>query len=223
MHMESVLVSWSGGKDSSLALQQVLADGQYKVAALLTTVTEDYERISMHGVRRVLLEKQAASLGLPLEQVLISKGSSNEDYESRMGSALKKYQASGTNVVVFGDIFLLDLREYREKNLAQIGMKAVFPLWKRDTNDLMKTFIGQGFKAVTVCVDSRALGKEYVGREIDEQFIADLPAGVDVCGENGEYHSFTYSGPIFEASIPLRTGEVVLRDERFYYCDLLPA
>lgn len=221
--MQTVLVSWSGGKDSSLALREILADKRYKVAALLTTVTEDYDRISMHGVRRVLLEEQARSLGLPLEQILISRESSNEEYESKMGATLMRYAAAGVSTVVFGDIFLEDLRKYREKNLAQVGMQGLFPLWKRDTRELMRTFIDRGFKAVTVCVDNHALGREYVGRQIDERFAAELPAGVDICGENGEYHSFAYAGPIFRAPIPHTTGEIVLRDERFYYCDLLPA
>ncbi len=221
--MERVLVSWSGGKDSSLALQEILRDGRYQVAALLTTVTEDYDRISMHGVRRALLEQQAASLGLPLEQVLISKRASNEEYESRMAETLKRYQEAGTNAVVFGDIFLEDLKEYREKNLAKLGMTGIFPLWRRDTAELMKAFIEGGFKAKTVCVDGQALGKEFAGREIDAGFLSELPKNVDVCGENGEYHSFAYDGPIFRERIAHRTGEVVLRDERFYYCDLIPA
>ncbi len=220
--METVLVSWSGGKDSSLALREILSGGRYKVAALLTTVTEGYDRISMHGVRRVLLERQAASLGLPLEKVLISNQSSNEEYESKMAATLKQYKEAGTTAVVFGDIFLEDLKEYREKNLAKLGMKGIFPLWKRDTAELMKAFIEGGFKAKTVCVDTRALGEEFVGREIDAQFLSELPKGVDICGENGEYHSFAYDGPIFRERIAHETGEVVLRDNRFYYCDLIP-
>ncbi len=220
--MERVVVSWSGGKDSSLALQEVLLCGQYEVAALLTTVTEDYDRISMHGVRRALLDQQAASLGFPLETVLISKRSSNEEYESKMGAALKRFRDSGTTSVVFGDIYLEDLKEYREKNLARVGMKGIFPIWKRDTRELMTGFIHNGFKAVTVCVDSQALGREFVGREIDDRFIEELLREVDPCGENGEYHSFAYDGPIFDRRIHHQLGDVVLRDERFYYCDLLP-
>lgn len=220
--METVLVSWSGGKDSSLALQEILAGSQCKVAGLLTTVTEDYDRISMHGVRRVLLERQAASLRFPLEKVLISKRASNEEYESKMAATLKRYKEAGTTAVVFGDIFLEDLKEYREKNLARIGMKGIFPLWKRDTAGLMKSFIGRDFKATTVCVDSQALGKEFVGREIDERFVSGLPETVDICGENGEYHSFAYDGPIFHERIAHTPGEVVLRDDRFYFCDLIP-
>ncbi len=220
--MEKVLFSWSGGKDSARALYELLATGQYQVAALLTTVTEDYDRISMHGVRRVLLEQQAKSLGLPLEEVWISRQAPNEEYESRMTEKLMKYAGDGINSVVFGDIFLEDLKEYREKNLARLGMKGIFPLWKKDSAELMKSFIELGFQAVTVCVDTQALDAKFVGRTLDQQFLADLPDSVDACGENGEYHSFVHGGPIFSKSISHRLGEVVLRDNRFCYCDLLP-
>ncbi len=220
--MDTVLVSWSGGKDSSLALQEVLADGRYKVAALVTTVTEGYDRISMHGVRRALLERQAASLGLPLEKVLISNSASNEEYEEKMAAMLKRFAEAGVAGVVFGDIYLEDLKRYREDNLAKVPMSGVFPLWKREPAELMQSFIEGGFKAKTVCVDTHALGREFVGREIDSRFLSELPKGVDICGENGEYHSFTYDGPIFRERIAYKTGEVVLRDDRFYYCDLIP-
>ena len=220
--MEKVLFSWSGGKDSAMALSEILASRQYQVAALLTTVTEDYQRISMHGVRRVLLERQAESLGLPLEEIMISRRSSNDEYESKMAEALRRYQAQGASSVAFGDIFLEDLRVYREKNLAQLGMKGIFPIWRRDTGELIQSFIRLGFKAVTVCVDTRALGRRFVGRTIDEQFVSDLPEAVDVCGENGEYHSFVSEGPIFGKTISYRLGETVLRDGRFYYRDLIP-
>jgi len=219
--MEPVLFSWSGGKDSAMALYELRRKGRYRVAALLTTVTGDYDRISMHGVRRSLLEQQAAALGLPVEEVILPKDSSNDDYEAQMSDVLTRYKEQGVSSVVFGDIFLEDLKQYRERNLTKLGMKGVFPLWKRDTSDLMASLIGLGFKARTVCVDNHALGKGFVGRIIDEEFIADLPAGVDVCGENGEYHSFVYDGPIFDRCIPCKTGEVVLRDDRFYFCDLV--
>ncbi len=220
--MERVLVSWSGGKDSAMALYEILKGGQYEVAALLTTVTKDYDRISMHGVRRTLLEGQAASLGLHLDEIWISKQSSNDEYESKMAEVLKGYMETGVVSVVFGDIFLEDLRADREKNLAVLGMKGVFPLWKRDSAELMRSFIDLGFKAVTVCVDTRALDGRFVGRSIDEQFMADLPKEVDVCGENGEFHSFVYDGPLFRSRIAHELGEVLLRDNRFYYCDLIP-
>ncbi len=205
-----------------MAVHDILAGRQCQIAALLTTVTEDYGRISMHGVRRSLLRQQAESLGLPLEEVLISKQASNDEYESKMAATLKRFKESGVTSVVFGDIFLADLKEYREKNLARLGMNGMFPLWKQDTAELMRRFIGSGFKAITVCVDTQTLDRRFVGRMIDEQFVADLPATVDVCGENGEYHSFVYEGPIFRRSISHRLGEVVLKDDRFCYCDLIP-
>ncbi len=221
--MEKVLFSWSGGKDSAMALYEILAAQQHQVAALLTTVTEDYQRISMHGVRRVLLQQQAAALGFPLEEIMITKHSSDHDYESKMAEVLMRYQEQGVRSVVFGDIFLEDLKVYREKNLAKLNMKGIFPIWKRDTGELIRSFIRSGFKAITVCVDTQVLDGGFVGRVIDEQFIADLPKGVDVCGENGEYHSFVSEGPIFKKKIAYKPGETVLRDGRFYYCDLMPA
>jgi uncharacterized protein (TIGR00290 family) len=220
---EKVIFSWSGGKDSAIALYEIEKSNNYEVLALLTTVTEDYDRVSMHGLRRILLEQQAESLGYPLEKILIPKNASNQEYESKMEEALLKYKNRGVNSVVFGDIFLEDVRKYREDNLAKIGMRGIFPIWKRDTNELARTFINLGFKAVTVCVDSNVLDKRFVGRVIDEQFISELPSGVDPCGENGEFHSFVYDGPIFRVEIPYSTGEVVLRDSRFYYCDLVPS
>jgi uncharacterized protein (TIGR00290 family) len=204
-----------------MALYQLMQEHRYEVAALLTTVTGDYDRISMHGVRRSLLEQQAAALRLPVEEVILAKNSSNEDYEAQMGEVLARYKEQGIKSVVFGDIFLEDLRQYREQNLAQLGMHGVFPIWKRDTSELIASLIGLGFKARTVCVDNHALGREFVGRIVDEGFVADLPAGVDVCGENGEYHSFVYEGPIFDHPIPCQAGEIVLRDDRFYFCDLV--
>jgi len=221
--MEKVLFAWSGGKDSAMALHEVLANRQYQVVALLTTVTEDYDRISMHGVRRILLEQQAKSLGIPLEIVLISRQASNEEYETQMSQTLTKYKELGVASVVFGDIFLEDLREYREKNLARLEMKGVFPIWKRDTSELMRAFIVLDFKAVTVCVDTHMLDRRFAGRTIDRQFMYAFPKTADLCGENGEYHSFVYDGPIFKRSVSYTLGERVLRENRFYYCDLIPA
>jgi uncharacterized protein (TIGR00290 family) len=218
---EKVLFSWSGGKDSALALREILANGGFEIAVLLTTVTADYDRISMHGVRRALLEQQADSLGFPLEIVSISKNSSNEEYEVNMRRVLSKYLADGVLSVVIGDVFLEDVRQYRERNLAKIGMKGIFPLWKRDTRRLVHTFIDLGFEAIITCVDSKSLDKRFAGRHIDAQFLSDLPSTVDPCGENGEYHSFVYDGPIFRNKVEYTVGEVVLRDDRFYYCDLV--
>ena len=219
---ENVLFTWSGGKDSALALYELHNAQRYTVAALLTTVTEDYDRISMHGVRRALLEQQARSLNLPLDIVYITRNSSNEEFEVRMKEKLMQYKSRGISSVVFGDIFLEDLRKYREDDLARGGMKAIFPIWKRETAELARTFIALGFKAVITCVDSQSLDKRFAGRAFDERFLSELPASVDPCGENGEFHSFVYAGPLFGESIRFKKGEVVLRDNRLYFCDLLP-
>jgi uncharacterized protein (TIGR00290 family) len=220
--MEKILVSWSGGKDSALAVHELEKSAEYEIAALLTTVTRDYDRISMHGVRRVLLEQQATALSLPLEKIWISKNATNAEYENQMRVVLEKYREQGVRAVVFGDIFLEDLRKYREDNLAKAGMKGIFPIWKRDTKKLARAYIDLGFKAITACVDNTVLGREFVGRFFDDQFLAELPAQIDVCGENGEFHSFAFAGPIFKNEIQFTKGEIVLRDNRFYYCDLLP-
>jgi uncharacterized protein (TIGR00290 family) len=219
---EKVIFSWSGGKDSVLALYELTKRGNYEVVTLLTTLSRDYDRTSIHGIRRILLEEQAQSLRFPLEKVLISRNTSSEEYESKMQQTLEKYQARGVCSVVFGDIFLEDLRTYRENNLSKIGMKAIFPLWKINTTKLAYTFIDSGFKAVITCVDSNALDEIFVGRSFDEEFLSQLPTVVDPCGENGEFHSFVYDGPIFQNSILHKIGEVVLREKRFYYCDLMP-
>jgi uncharacterized protein (TIGR00290 family) len=220
--VEKVLFSWSGGKDSAIALYEIQKSQSYEVVALMTTVTINYDRVSVHGLRRILLEQQADSLGFPLEKIFISKNASNEEYESKTQEVLLKHLATGVSSVVFGDIFLEDVRKYREDNLAKVGMKGVFPVWKRDTTELAHEFIDLRFKAVVICVDSRALDKTFVSRIFDKKFLSELPPTVDPCGENGEFHSFVYDGPMFKESISHTTGEVILRDSRFYYCDLLP-
>jgi uncharacterized protein (TIGR00290 family) len=220
---EKVLFTWSGGKDSAIALYDLQIGNGYDISALLTIVTEGYDRISMHGVHSILLEQQAESLGLPVEKIYITKNASNEEYETKMRDKLMNYRSQGVLSVVFGDIFLEDLREHREKNLSKIGMKGIFPLWKRDTTELAHSFIDLGFKSVITCVDSKVLDKIFVGRDFDEQFLSELPSSVDSCGENGEFHSFVYNGPIFRKKILHRKGEVILRDNRFYYCDLVPS
>jgi uncharacterized protein (TIGR00290 family) len=218
---ETILMSWSGGKDSALALQELQRAGGYQVAALLTTVTEVYDRISMHGVRRVLLERQAESLDLPLHPIFIPPGCVNREYEWKMEQALRQHQQNGVQRVAFGDIFLEDLRKYREANLAKIGMQGLFPIWKRGTGELVRSFLALGFRAIVVCVDPRYLGAGFAGKMIDEEFLRDLPEGVDPCGENGEFHSFVFDGPLFREPVRFQPGEVVLRDS-FYFCDLLP-
>jgi len=221
--LEGTLFAWSGGKDSAMALHELKRSGAYKIQALLTTITKDYDRISMHGVRCTLLEAQAESIGLPLEKVFITKDASHQSYEDAMRETLLYYRKKGVGSVVFGDIFLEDVRAYRQKNLAGVGMEALFPLWKKDTQELADAFIKEGFKAVVTCVDTKLLDGSFAGREYDEDFVSALPAGVDPCGENGEFHSFVYAGPIFKKSIAITRGEIVLRDSRFVYCDLVPA
>jgi uncharacterized protein (TIGR00290 family) len=218
---EEVLFCWSGGKDSAMALHALRLAAEVRIAALLTTVTEEYDRISMHGVRRVLLERQAESIGLPLHPVLIPPQCVNAVYEERMKAALAEHFARGMRRVAFGDIFLEDLRAYREKNLAQVGMQGLFPIWKRDTRELAHEFVRLGFRAVTVCVDPRVLDASFAGREVNSAFFAALPSGADPCGENGEFHTFVFDGPIFKSPIGCRIGEKVMRDG-FCFCDLLP-
>lgn len=218
---EDVLFCWSGGKDSAMAFHALQSTPEYRVTALLTTVTEGYDRISMHGVRRALLERQAESIGLPLHAVLIPPQCTNATYEARMKEALLEHLALGVRQVAFGDIFLEDLRVYRERNLAQVGMTAIFPIWKRDTRELARDFVRLGFRAIAVCVDPRVLDPSFAGRVLDESFFADLPPGVDPCGENGEFHTFVFDGPIFRKPVYCLLGEKVTRDG-FCFCDLLP-
>lgn len=220
---EKVIVAWSGGKDSALALYEITNSGRYDVLELLTTVNKDYDRISIHGLRRVLLEQQAKALGFPLEKTLISKGASDDEYENELSKALKRQRRNDVSSVVFGDIFLEDVRKYREQILAKAEMNGIFPLWKKDTQALASKFINLGFKAIITSIDSDVLAKAFVGREYDEQFLSTLPDNVDPCGENGEFHSFVYNGPIFHKRVSFQKGECVQRENRFYYCDLLPA
>lgn len=223
---ESVLLSWSGGKDSALALHELRRDPRYEVVGLLTTIAADYGRISHHGVRESLLELQGAAVGVPLDRLYLPSNSgrpcTNEQYAELMGEKLRGYRRSGVSLVAHGDIFLEDLRAYRERNLAELDMRGLFPLWGLDTAELVRRFIDLGFRAVLVCVDGQKLSSGFLGREIDAALLTDLPSGVDPCGENGEYHSFVFDGPIFERPVPVQVGEVVERDSRCFI-DLLPA
>ncbi|MGD8781080.1 MAG: diphthine--ammonia ligase [Ignavibacteria bacterium] len=218
---EKVLLSWSGGKDSTLVLNEIKKSDKYEIAALLTTVTEGYDRISMHGVRRDLLHKQAESLGYPLVEVVIPQKCTDEKYGELMKAVLLKHKNLGINKVIFGDLFLEDIREYREKMMSQVEMECVFPLWGRNTTELAKEFIEQGFKCVVVCVDTEQLNGSFSGRDYDLQFLADLPKVIDPCGENGEFHTFVYDGQIFSEPIKIKKGDMSLREERFSYCDLV--
>ena len=206
-----------------MAAYQLLASQKYEIASLLTTVTEGYDRISMHGVRRSLLEQQADSLGVPLHQIMIPKDCPNQIYEARMREALEHFKARGITKVAFGDLFLQAVKQYRDERLALAGMTGLYPIWMRDTGELVSTFIDLGFRAILCCVDTQAIDASFAGREIDQALLRDLPDSADPCGENGEYHSFVYAGPIFKRPIPCRAGERVLRTARFNYCDILPA
>ncbi len=218
---DPILMCWSGGKDSAMALDALRKAGRHRVAALLTTVTEGYERVSMHGVRRELLAAQANALGLPLDEVRIPPECVNPVYEARMEAALRRHLTNGVRRVAFGDIFLEDLRAYRERNLARVAMEAVFPIWKRDTRELFREFLANGFRAVVVCVDRKALDRSFVGRFLDESFLGDLPPGADPCGENGEFHTFVFDGPIFREPVRFTVGPTVERDG-FVFTDLIP-
>lgn len=218
---QKVVMVWSGGKDSTLALYTLRRDPRYQVVALLTTVTQGYERVSMHGVRYALLQAQARAVGLPLHSVWIPQQASNALYEEAMGQALNTLAQQGVRTAAFGDLFLEDIRAYRERMLAQAGWQGLFPLWKRPTPHVANEFIRLGFKAILVCVDTHVLPPTFAGREFDADLLAALPSGVDPCGENGEFHTFVYQGPLFQHAVPFTIGQCVVR-ERWAYCDLLP-
>jgi uncharacterized protein (TIGR00290 family) len=220
-----VVLAWSGGKDSALALAALGADRRYRVVALLTTLTREYDRVSIHGVRRAVLEAQTAALALPLIEVSIPAGADNADYEAAFGQALRRARTRrpGLRHIAFGDLFLADVRAYREALLAPLGWTGVFPLWGEDTAALARRFIRDGYRAVLTCVDTTLLGPEFAGREFDDALLTDLPASVDPCGERGEFHSCVYAGPLFRCALPLVPGERVRREGRFEYCDVVLA
>ena len=258
--MKPAVFCWSGGKDSALGLYKVRPpllsppkgekiarpmEETWDVKYLLTTVNEQFKRISMHGVREELLEAQASSLGIPLVKIYVNEGT-NAEYEKKMEETLLGFKKQRIEHVIFGDIFLEDLRKYREDNLAKVGMKGVFPLWKQDTTKLLQEFLSLKFKTVICCTNDAYLGEEWAGRVIDDKFISDLPKNVDPCGENGEYHTFCFEGPIFKKPINIKVGEKTyrplvvkitddcpngsLRDslpasktKGFWFCELLPA
>lgn len=241
---QKALFNWSSGKDSALALYKILQNPDYRIDCLLTSVNQQYQRISMHGVRVELLQSQAESIGVPLKIMEIPEMPTMEIYENVMTDTLSELKNNGITHSVFGDIFLEDLREYREKQLAKIDFQGVFPIWKIPTKDLIQEFISLGFKTIVVCVNEKYLDKSFVGRIIDQDFINDLPENVDVCGENGEFHTFAFDGPIFTKPIDFEIGEIVYRkyekpktdssntacdtndktafDFGFWYCDLVP-
>lgn len=240
---EKVIFCWSGGKDSALALNRVLNDASYEVVALLTTCNEHFDRVSMHGVRVALLDRQAEAIGLPIEKVFVSRQSTNEEYQKKMSDCMLAYRAKGVTGCVFGDIFLEDLRQWREQNLASVGLRGIFPLWKIPTNELIQEFIDLEFGSIVCCINDAYMDESHVGKNIDADFIASLPFDVDPCGENGEFHSFAFAGPIFKEPVKFHVGEKVYRPleethpgetstvcpspaarrtKGFWFCDLIP-
>ncbi|WP_035108692.1 diphthine--ammonia ligase [Flavobacterium denitrificans] len=242
---KKALFNWSSGKDSALSLFKILQNPVYQIEYLLTSVNQQFQRISMHGVRIELLEAQAKSIGIPLKILQIPEMPTMEVYEDVMCKALTELKEEGISHSVFGDIFLEDLRKYREDQLAKLGFEGVFPIWKIPSQDLIQEFISLGFKTIVVCVNEKYLDQSFVGRIIDQDFINDLPENVDVCGENGEFHTFAFDGPIFSKPVDFEIGEIVYRkyekpktdnssntacdtndktafDYGFWYCDLIP-
>ncbi|RTL57172.1 MAG: diphthine--ammonia ligase [Sphingobacteriales bacterium] len=239
--MIPAIFNWSGGKDSTLALHRVLAEKKFNIKYLLTTLSEKYQRISMHGVREELLEKQAAAIGIPLKKIYLPENASMSTYNEIMEKTMNEISAENIHDAIFGDIFLEDLKKYREEQLNKVGYTAHFPLWKEDSKALLNEFLQLGYKTILVCINEKQLDKNFAGRIIDSSFPGDLPATVDPCGENGEFHSFVFDGPIFKKPISFTKGKVVRRsyvstddddcfsnnpqpyDTGFYYCDLIPA
>jgi len=233
----AVVFAWSGGKDSAFALHQLQKDERYAVRYLLSTINGNNGRLSMHGIREELIEAQAAATGIPLLKVYVYEGN-NPEYERQMRDTLLTVKAEGISAVAFGDIFLEDLRIYRENQMKQIGIDCLFPIWKKDTRQLVRNFIAEGFKTLVCCVNDGFLDESYCGRLLDEAFIEELPARVDPCGENGEFHSFCFDGPVFRKALRVSVGEKIymplavntagestpakITDTKgFWYCDLL--
>jgi len=209
--MQPAVAFWSGGKDSGLALDRVRRSGAFEVRALITTVNAEFRRVSMHGVREELIELQSEAIGIPVHRMYVGGRGSNDDYVPALRAALESFKNRGITNVIFGDIFLEDLRQWRESLLAGCGMTGVFPLWQEDTRVLVQEFIDRRFKAIICCTNDAQLTRSEVGRSLDAAFVQGLPPGVDPCGENGEYHSFVHDGPIFRRPIAFETGEIVYR------------
>lgn len=203
--------NWSGGKDSTLALHRILEEGKYDVKYLVTTANQDVGRVAMHGVRLELMQQQAQSLGIPLKIITYASSATMEEYENAMKNGMQPILDEGIRTAIFGDIFLEDLKEYRIKKLAEVGVEAVFPLWKEDTTGLVNEFLELGYKTTLVCIDRSKLSDEFIGKTLSRELIAQFPKNVDPCGENGEFHTFAYAGPIFKKEIDFELGEIVER------------
>ncbi|HET7371578.1 MAG TPA: ATP-binding protein [Gammaproteobacteria bacterium] len=221
--MTPLVLSWSGGKDGMLALEALQAGSEYEVVALLTTLSREHERISMHGVRETLLDAQAAALELPLRKIWLPANPDNDTYGAAMARELAALRNEGVKHVAFGDLYLADIRAYREKQLTSEGMHAVFPLWQQPTGDIARRFIARGYRAILTCVDTEAINAAFAGREYNARLLAELPQDCDPAGENGEFHTFVHDGPLFRQPVAVTVGESVLRDHRFQFRDLLPA
>jgi len=225
-----LFLNWSTGKDAAFALYLLKKQGRYQVDRLLTTLNGSNRRISMHGLREELLLEQARAVGIPLERIFLRADFDGREYEQKMKQQLEKFRLQGYTYAAFGDIFLQDLREYREQQLVTLGIKAVFPLWQKDTSALLKQFIDAGFKAVIVSANAKWFSREDVGKPIDNAFLNQLPKEVDPCGENGEFHTFCYAGPVFQREVKFKTGKKLLKTYsaadgkgkvKFWFCDLL--
>ena len=221
MNRTPVALAWSGGKDSSLALAALQADPRVEVVALLTTITADFDRISIHGVRRAILRAQVHSIGLPLVESVIPAEATNVVYEEAFAASLTELRRGWPKLhhLAFGDLFLSEVRTYRESLLSRLGWTPLFPLWGRDTRELAREFIQADYRAVLTCVDTSQLGADFAGRSFDDELLSELPEGIDPCGERGEFHTCVYQGPIFRNSLALTRGERLRRDDRFEYCD----
>jgi uncharacterized protein (TIGR00290 family) len=233
MPQPKAIFNWSGGKDSALCLYKVLQQKLYNVTGLLTSISQEHQRITMHGVRVELLQQQATSIGLPLMKMALPESPAMEVYNQTMHNTLSSLKHQGIETILFGDIFLEDLRHYREEQVAQADMQAAFPLWKLPTRELIHEFIDLGFKTIVVCVNEKYLDRSFAGRIIDHSFLKDLPADVDPCGEYGEFHTFVFDGPLFKYPVMFDTGEVIYRkyftsdntsqlNTGFWFCDLIP-
>lgn len=218
---KKILLSWSSGKDSAWSLHVLRQDPAVEVVGLVTTVNEEYERVAMHGVREELLRAQARAVGLPLQRIPLPEPCTNEEYEARFLAAMDREQIGDVAGMAFGDLYLEDVRDYRERLMSSTGLETLYPLWGRDTRELAQEMVAAGARAVLTCIDPKQLPREFAGRTYDAEFLRDLPEGVDPCGENGEFHSFTYAGPAFHEEIPVETGETVERGG-FVFTELLP-
>jgi uncharacterized protein (TIGR00290 family) len=220
MKPPKAFISWSSGKDSAYALHEARTRGLADVVGSITTLSEAYDRVAMHGVRSSVLDRQVAALGLPSERVMLPSPCSNEIYEARFGEACERLKVQGVRHIVFGDLYLEDVRAYRERQLAALGMSGIFPLWRRDTTELARAMLASGLIAHLTCIDPKRLDRSFAGRRFDGRLLDDLPRDVDPCGENGEFHTVVSAGPMLSAPIALRVGEVVERDG-FVFADVL--